>query len=208
MANTVVLNDELFLRRLTNGDTDAQRTAARRFAPIIRKSVMRILGARRGASAQLERDIEHEDLVQDVIMAILDPELALIARWDSTRGTSLDGYVAAIASHTARAHLRRFRREQRLRETWGEVQERQTSSLPNTSHRSEAARDIESLLAYVGSWLDPRSASLFQALCVNQEPLHEVCHRFQLSRNAVYAFRFRVRKHLESSAWLTESDTT
>lgn len=198
------LGDEVFLHRLTDGEFDARRIAVERFEPIVRKSVMRVLGARRGVFALAERDVEHEDLVQDVLMAILDPEHALIAKWDANRGTALDGYVAAIASHTAKAHVRRLRREKQLHETWGHLQE-----CDATSHRRVAAlQEVESLLNYVASWLDPRGASLFQALFVSEDPLHEICGRFQLSRNAVYAFRCRVRKHLESATWLTERDAT
>lgn len=193
------LGDEVFLHRLANGDVEARRVAVERFEPIIRKSVVRVLGARGSAFARAERDVEHEDLVQDVMVAILDPKYPLVAKWDAKRGTPLDGYVAVVAAHTAKAHLRRFRREARLHETWSYLQVHDT-----TSHRRVAAvRDLESLLAYVASWLDARGVSLFKALFVSEDPLHDICHRFQLSRNAVYAFRSRVRRHLESAAWLT-----
>jgi RNA polymerase sigma-70 factor (ECF subfamily) len=133
------------------------------------------------------------DRVQDVFVLLLDRGGRVLCTWKAARGLSLENFVGLVAERETRSILRSGRRS-----AWAEhptpsdVLERELDPVTPEA-RVSAAQRAGVVLEQVQSQLSPRGLALFEALVVDGEPLEETAKRFNVSHNALYSFRSRLK---------------
>jgi RNA polymerase sigma factor (sigma-70 family) len=181
------------IERAHGGDRAAQRALSERLLPIIRVAVARRLFT--FARAQ-RRDPagERDDLVHGVLLRLFENDWRTLRAFDPSRG-SLDSYVAIIAD---RHVLSVFRTK--AHDPYADVpmdDEAIGARLPpeqGAEARIWARSELHDLLDFLGRRLDERGMMLFHMLEVDALPVPEICSRSNMSRDALYQWRARLRK--------------
>jgi RNA polymerase sigma factor (sigma-70 family) len=175
--------DLKLVRRGLGGLPGAQRVLAERLLGAVRREVEWTL--RRIAPAH-GRDPGQDvaDLVQDVIVALLDSDGRELRRWSPARGRSLDSFVGLIARRRARRILGGKRRS-----PWAEPPI-EPQRVDARAHRGEASAEQRHELPR----LQGRDRTLFELLVVGEHDPHVVARRVGMSRGAVNAWAYRMRK--------------
>lgn len=141
---------------------------------------------------------ERDDLVQEVALRLLSDGGALLDGWNPERGLGFESYLRLVCRQQA-AMIFRSRRRAPWTETPvdpAELQEHRAER-PNQEDRVELSMAIASL----ERWLDERGRRLFVELFVKERDVADVGNEFGLSRDAIYAWRRRVRTFAAGRAW-------
>lgn len=95
------------IRRAADDDRVAQREILdERLGPVIAARVRKVLAMRRAWALGPTARHAVEDLVQDVLMALVADRWCELRKWDPGRGASLENYVGIIARKKTIAKLR------------------------------------------------------------------------------------------------------
>lgn len=187
------------VRRAVAGQAAARRALVSSLAPVIQRRVCRPLAHSRAARGHAVQRSEVLDLTQQILLLLFDDDSRVLRSWDPARGLSLANFVGLVAEREAKAILRSGRRS-----AWAEQP---------TSHDDVCALaiDAHALEEHVGSrqelqkiWhrpeeqLSPRGLDLFHALLIEQRSIEELTERFNMSPNALYTFRSRLRQQVEA----------
>ncbi len=175
---TASLDDAQLIAATARGDATAATAICRRIAPVVERTVGRMLSL---ASA------DFDDVVQDALVAV-------IRSLPSFRGDcSLDTWVARI---TARTVYREWTRRASVARTYGgEPSETVEASEPSSSRRIEA-RDLCARLRRHLEAMDPARASAVVLHDVCGHDLREVAEIMQTSVAAAQSRLFRGRVEL------------
>ncbi len=186
------------------GNNDARDAFVRAMTPIVRHRVARVLHhrARRIGNEPQRQDLI--DLVHDVFLALLDRDARVLRSWDPKKGLSLANFVGLVAEREAGSILRSGRRSAWAEEPSDDIVER-ASHDASSEQRVEARQELELLLHHLQSHLSPRGHELFRALYVEHLPMDELCERHQISRNAAYTFKSRLKKLVDN--WRVEEES-
>lgn len=179
------------------GDRRALDALVRKLRPVIQAEVgfaLLPLGRSEG------RDVRQEalDLVQDVLLGLLRDEGKLLRRWDPERGSSLEGFVRLVARRHVAAVVRSKRRNPYAEHPLpGETLDLQRSAGPELEHHLEARDRVDQMLDHVQQRLDERGRLLFELLYVEERSVDEACAATGMTRDAVYAWRSRLKRQLD-----------
>jgi RNA polymerase sigma factor (sigma-70 family) len=146
------------------------------------------------------RDARQEtlDLVQDVLMSLLADDGKLLRRWDPARGSSLESFVRLITRRHVAGVVRSKRRNPYAEHPLpGEALDLQCSGDPELERRLEARDRLDNMLDHVRQRLDERGLLLFELLYVEERSIEDACEATGMTRDAVYAWRFRLKRKLE-----------
>jgi RNA polymerase sigma factor (sigma-70 family) len=146
------------------------------------------------------RDSRQEalDLVQDVLMSLWADDGKLLRRWDPARGRSLESFVRLIARRHVAGVVRSKRRNPYAEQPLpGETLDRQPGGGPGLEHHLEARDRLDQLLDHVRQRLDARGLLLFELLYVEERSVEDACEATGMTRDAVYAWRSRLKRQLE-----------
>ena len=185
--------------RALAGDAAAMARLVRALRPALQAEVAWTL--ERFAPRGRGRDPRQEvfDMVQEVFLALLERDGALLRKWDPERGRTLVSFARLLARHHVVSTLRSHRRNpwteeptptERMSAVPGDCEELRLAQV------DEARRTVEALRQE----LKGRSMLMFEGLYVEERSVEEVCQEFGLSRDALYTWRTRLRQKVSKIA--------
>ncbi|MEZ4221998.1 MAG: hypothetical protein R3B13_13780 [Polyangiaceae bacterium] len=182
------------LERALHGDRAALRVLVDELTPVIQARVARVL-LRSAAAHQAGRSIrqEVEDMTQEVFVSLLDEDGRALRSWTPERGASLKNFVGLLAERQAISILRSGRRSPWPREL-PETSNEDAPSPLRLEHAIESRELLGRLLERLQLALSPRGLDIFNRLYVHEESVESVMQDCDLSADAVYAWRSRLRK--------------
>ncbi|MEO1233165.1 MAG: hypothetical protein AAFZ18_30145 [Myxococcota bacterium] len=175
------------------GDASAMRILVRELRPTVEAEVAATLHRRAPWRSGRDPRQERHDMIQEVFLALLSENARSLRAWRPCRGRTLPSFVRLLARHEVVSILRSGRRspwteDPTAIEDMGETpSEHLEDQLANVD---EARRILERLRSELGT----RSMLLFEALYVEQRSVQAVCNDFEMTREALYAWRSRLRK--------------
>lgn len=197
MPATMTLEADVELvRRAVAGEAAARHALVLRLSPVVQRRVCRPLASSR-AGRGVQRS-EVLDLTQQILLLLFDRDSRVLRHWAPERGLSLANFVGLVAEREARAILRSGRRS-----AWAErpTSDDDVSALAVDEQELEdqvvSRQELQKLWHCLEEQLSPRGLALFQALAIEQLSIEELAERFQMSSNALYTFRSRLRQQLQ-----------
>ena len=157
--------------------------------PVIHTRLARALLRYDMDERQLHQEVE--ELTQEVFVGLLAQGGKVLRGWDPLRGMSLRNYVGLIAERQAAAQLRRRQHTAGL-----ETPELERQSSPDADPEEDAIsrQRLQQLILRLREELSPLGWHLFELFFVEELPVEEIRRRTNLSADAVYAWRSRLRR--------------
>jgi RNA polymerase sigma-70 factor (ECF subfamily) len=152
----------------------------------------------RRAVASQARDPRQElrDLVQEVLVSLFEHDCRELRRWDPTRGRSLDSFVRLIARRKAARIL-----GQRKGNPWADqpidpqlIDEDPDDDDDALVQQLERREQLGSVLDALYAQMNDRDLQLFDLLFVEEREPAEVAEALSMTRGAVNAWAYRMRK--------------
>jgi RNA polymerase sigma factor (sigma-70 family) len=188
--------DQQLVQAALAGRAGARRELATRLLDVIQREIAAVL--RRLATSQA-RDPRQEvrDLVQEVLVSLFEHDCRELRRWDPERGRSLDSFVRLIARRKAARIL-----GQRKGNPWFDepVDAQAIDDSEADAEASALARQLEqrnelgSVLDALYARMDDRDHQLFDLLFVQEQDPGQVSEVLGMTRGAVNAWAYRMRK--------------
>ena len=183
------------IRRALGGDDATLKHLVHELTPVIQGRVARALFRRQGLARGRDVRQEVEDLTQEVFVALFDNEGKALRGWDPERGLSLKNYVGLIAGQRVIDIMRVGRRNPWKEDpTLAESMERSRSGQGNLEQQVASKELLLQLLDRLRSELSPLGLQIFNLLLVQQRTIKDVCSELNMTPDAVYAWRSRLRK--------------
>jgi len=182
------------IQRALDGDRAAAHALMAAILPAIQRRVNAAL-LRRSAARQ-GRPIRQEvlDLTQEVMVALFENEGQALRRWDPNGGAALTTWVSRIADHQVASILRSGKRSP-FTETPTEAEAFDATSQTPGAHDAMASRQrLQLVLQHLRDELSPLGYALFVDLFVDQREVEEVCASREMTPNAIYVWRNRLKK--------------
>jgi RNA polymerase sigma-70 factor (ECF subfamily) len=184
--------DEKLVEAALRGDRGSQRRLAERLLDSVQREVAFALSRRSSGTGRDPRQ-EVRDLVQDVLVRLFERDGQELRRWDPARGRTLDSFVRLVA-------------RRRVARVFGQHRGNPWALLPVAPEllegdddaallrRLEDRRTLDTLLESLYARMNERDHELFTLLYVEQVEPEKVARRMSLSRGAVNAWSYRMRK--------------
>lgn len=191
------VDDRSLIRAAVGGDRTAVAHLIDRLGPAIQRRAARALALRRWQSKGRPVRQELDDLTQEVFVALFERGGRVLLSWDPERGLSLEGFAGLVAERQVASILRSGRRSPWTEDpTDAELLAEQLED-PRSAEASVLDADLlDHLLDRFRAQATPMALHLFDLLWVRELPIDAVCSETQLSADAVYAWRSRIRKTL------------
>ena len=173
------------------GDEAALRFLVEQLTPVIARRVIRSL-IRCGRPATGCRDLIR-DLTQDVFLDLFEKDARILRGWNPEKGLSLENFVGLVAERRTLRRLSRPQYEPPLAEPAGKAASRPGGEA-DPERQTLARADWEGLLDRVQERASPLGWRLFQLLFVEERSVAEIEEETHLRRDAIYAWRSRLRK--------------
>jgi RNA polymerase sigma factor (sigma-70 family) len=191
----VAPEDEALLQRALRGDRAARRQLADRLIePIQREVAIAITRAAAGSGRDARQEVR--DLVQDVLVLLFEHDARELRRWDPARGRSLESFVRLIARRRVARVL-----GQRRGNPWALVlvdaeldDDGEGQGEPELVARLEQRNLLDAVLLALQARMDDRDHELFELVFVEERDPGEVAELVGISRGAVSAWGYRMRK--------------
>ncbi len=190
-------SDTELVRRAIEGHAGARHTLVLRLSPVVQRRVCRPLASSRAGRGRAVQRSEVLDLTQQILLLLFDRDSRVLRSWDPARGLSLANFVGLVAEREAKAILRSGRRS-----AWAEnpTSEDDVSVFAVDGRALEdhvvSREELQKLWHRLEEQLSPRGLELFQALLIEQLSIEELAERFNMSPNALYTFRSRLRQQV------------
>ena len=134
-------------------------------------------------------------MVHEVFVGLFSNNGKLLRAWDPQRGRNLNSYAQLVARSRVSTIMRNARRNPWTEEPTDEQTiEEVTRPANDQSRRIEDADVLRDLVARLEQRLDERGMLLFRMLWIEECSVEEACAATGMTRDAVYAWRCRVRK--------------
>lgn len=188
------------------GRPGARRALSERLRKIIHVAVARRLYPIARSSGREPRQ-ELEDFVNGVFLALLEDDWRVLRRYDPSQG-SLESYVSVIATRHVIDAFRVKRRDPYAELPVGDqgVLEHRRGAGEDLERRVRARSELDELHAYLRERLDARSLALFHMLFVEGKSVEHVCEALELSKQAVYKRRSRIKQDVRQ--WRCEREAS
>lgn len=165
----------------------------------LRPSVRReVTSSLRQHALQAGRDanLEVADFVQEVFLDLLADDARVLRSWDPHRGRTLRSFVRLVTGRYVARVMRT-----RCKNPWSELpidgDELETlTSCRAMSERVESRSVLEQVLREVYDEAGERGKQLFEMLYLEERSVKEAQEETGMTRDAIYAWRFRFRKNL------------
>jgi RNA polymerase sigma-70 factor (ECF subfamily) len=199
MPSTMTLETDVELvRRAVDGQAAARHALVLRLSPVVQRRVCRPLASSHAARGRPVERSEVLDLTQQILLLLFDRDSRVLRSWDPQRGLSLANFVGLVAEREAKAILRSGRRS-----AWAEkpTSEDDVAALAVDDRTLEdhvtSREELQKLWHCLEEQLSPRGLELFHALLIEQLSIEELAERFDMSPNALYTFRSRLRQQVQ-----------
>jgi RNA polymerase sigma factor (sigma-70 family) len=186
------VTDEELVARALAGERGARRQLAEQLLESIQREVAYCL-LRAAAPSGRDPRQEVRDMVQDVLVALFERDARELRRWDPERGRNLDSFVRLVARRRVARIL-----GQRTGNPWADspvdpddLDEADDHELVQHLEERQA---LDRLLVALGGRMSARDHELFEMLFVQELDPDEVATRMEMTRGAVNAWSYRMRK--------------
>ncbi|HEX3127042.1 MAG TPA: sigma-70 family RNA polymerase sigma factor [Thermoanaerobaculia bacterium] len=192
------------LRRALAGEEPALTRLVQRLTPVIQCRVARGL---RSSGRSAGRDVrqEVEDFTQEIFLFLFADDGKALRRWDPERGLSLLNFVGLAAKSQTASILRSGKRNPWKEEAMLPEDLDQAAPDPGPEAITASREQLEQLLDRLAEELSPLGLHLFDLLFLRELSTEEVMQQTNMTSDAVYAWRSRLRKLAERL--LAESET-
>lgn len=165
--------------------------------PIIQPAIGAYLYRYRAGLAGRDPRSEVEDVVQDVLIALVKDKGAKIATWDESRG-SPEKFLRMVASSMTITHVRRRREELAPTSTPPEI------GKDDDEHRMVSIDELRYLLGRLRGELTDFEQMVFDLWYVEELSAKEVAEALGTSPEAVNSMRYRIGRKV--AALITKLD--
>lgn len=147
------------------------------------------------------------DLVQDIFRILLEDDGRVLRSWSSDGGASLEGFVGLVAERKVASILASGRRSGHAEDPQDPADfEAGVDEAPDPEVGAGDREVLGQVLDAVRSEASPKGFAIFRELVVEERSVEEVGARFGLERDAVYAWRSRLKKLARAAAQRILSD--
>lgn len=174
------------------GRRPAQRELADRLLDSIKREVAIVL-TRLAASRGRDPAQEVRDMVQEVLVSLFERDGQELKRWDPERGRSLDSFVRLVARRRV-ARILAQRRGNPWADNPVDPVDIGGDDDAEAARRLETRDELSRVLVALYANLSERDHELFELLFVQQLDPDEVAKALGISRGAVNASSYRMRK--------------
>jgi len=174
------------------GDGRALTRLVEVLTPVVHARVARTLLCRGRHSANLREEVQ--DLVQDVFLALLVNEKRELRRWRPERGLSLENFVGLIAQRRTFDYMRSSRRNAWKEEPAPSEDFDLPVDQPGPDRIVTSKEQLDLLLERLSEKLSPFGLLMFELLFIEDLSTEEAMAATGLSRDAVDAWRSRLRR--------------
>ena len=196
-SNEPIHEDLVLVRRALDGDEAAATELVARLTPVIQARVARCM-VRVGGERRRNMREELADLTQDGFRRLFDDDGKTLRRWRPDAGLSLERFAAMVAERGALTTLR-----SRRTNPWEDdpVEDLELKLQLRNGPDPEALVGTQQLMDRVVAALDeelsPLGKQMFELLFVDDLDVADVMRELAMTRDAVYAWRSRLRKLVE-----------
>jgi RNA polymerase sigma-70 factor (ECF subfamily) len=179
------------------GDAAAMAALVRALRPVVQGEVAAALDRRAGAARGRDHRQELADMMQEIFLALVVGSEPKLRHWEPARGLSLKGFVRMVARQEVSVVLRSGRRSP-WREDPTESDALETAAPRSGGHdrRIESRESLCRLVDALRASTDTRGMLLFERLYLEGAEVEAVCAEFGMKRDAVYAWRARLKRKL------------
>ncbi len=185
--------DQELTRQALSGDPNARRKLAAKLLEGIRREVTQCL-IRAARAARRDARQEVRDLVQDVLVCLFENDCRELRRWDPQRGRALDSFVRLVTRRRVARTLGQLRGNP-WADTPTEHDDLERTDDATLVQRLEDRAQLDQVLAALHERMSARDHELFELLFVEERDPDEVAKLMEMSRGAVNAWSYRMRKH-------------
>lgn len=177
------------------GDEPALKGLVDLLTPVIQARVARVVLAGRPATGGRPVRPQVEDLTQEVFLVLFADGGRVLRSWRPELGLSLENFAGLVAQRRAVSWLRGGKRSQwREDPTLDEGAAPEPAGADDVEREAASREELRLLLGRLREELSPLGWSLFEELLVAERPVEEVERRTGMSRDALYAWRSRLRR--------------
>jgi len=184
---------ELVARAIA-GDEAALARLVDRLTPVIQARVARTLVLSGGAARRGDVRQQVEDLCQEVFMLLFADGGRVLKSWEPERGLSFDNFVGLVARRRALSFARSGRGGRRAEDPAPDAELERAAPESGPERAAVGREQLRLLLRRLEEELSPLGWHLFHLLLVEQRPVEEVERSTRMSRDALYAWRSRLRR--------------
>jgi RNA polymerase sigma factor (sigma-70 family) len=187
--------DHEIIRRALAGDRSQLRAIVNALTPVIQARVARVLlraGAldRRGSVRQ-----EVEDLSQEIFCRLFADDGKVLRGWDETKGLSIANYAGLIAERECISIVRSRRRNPYTERPTEAMALEASAPVREGAENEVLTREMaRALCTKLHEALSPLGFKVFEALFCDEQTPESVCESLDMTLDAVYAWRSRIRK--------------
>ena len=186
-------DDQTLLAAALSGDPIATRELVDTLLPVVQCRVARVLRQRAPGNRDLRQEMQ--DLVQDVFARLFANRAQVLRQWDPERGANLRTFVSLVTHREVISKMRTAKRNPFTEEPTARSEHQlQPSPRPLPDQQASDREYLGQLVASLKAELSPQGYRVFQMLWGEQRAVEDVCASLNLSRDAVYAWRTRIRK--------------
>ncbi len=184
---------ESLLHAALGDDSGARGRLARELVLVLQQELAHVLANRARGTGRDPRQ-ELKDLVQEVLITLFEHDLRELRRWDPERGRNLQGFVRLVARRRARRVMSGWRGNPWASDATDPVQMADSVHEATVVESLENRNELATVVHALHQRMNERDRRIFQALFVEEQAPSEVCEQEDMSRGALNAWRYRVRK--------------
>jgi len=186
------MGSKALVDRVLAGDARASAELVDRLLPTVQIRVARAL--RKHGPGRRDTRQELQDLVQEVFARIFADDAKVLRAFDAERA-ALTTFIGVVASREVYGILRTAKRNPYTEEATEGIAD-DVSAPPRDVPETRAAdrERLRLLLTRFRERLSPLGYRVFELLWVHQRSVDEACAELEMSRDALYAWRSRIRK--------------
>jgi RNA polymerase sigma-70 factor (ECF subfamily) len=192
------LDDVELVRLALGGDVAARRELARRLMHAVAREVSFAV-SRMAASERRDAKQEVRDLVHEILLGLFEDDGKALRRWDPQRGRSLESFVQLIARRRVPRMLSGGRGN-----PWADAPvdpgEMESVDEADLARRLEQRDQLDRVLVAMHGKMNERDHELFELVFVEEVDPQTVAERMEMTRGAVNAWAYRMRKLARSVA--------
>jgi DNA-directed RNA polymerase specialized sigma24 family protein len=184
----------LQIARAVSGEPVAVRALIGELTPVVQARVARVLirggGAQRGSL--LRQDVA--DLTQDVLASLFADGGKILKSWRPDGGLGLPGFVGMVAEREALSRVRSRRRSPMTEAPTDDVALERVAGSTDAEGEVLTRSALGRVVRGLERALSPLGMRVFRALFVEEADVETACRELELSPEALYQWRTRIRK--------------